>query len=280
MTFPISLKEMNPEAIYRPLLNRCWRVAAHSSSIQEALEHLQQASITNPQFIEIKIMISGLRACLGNSKEFTSFLNSTKANHPLVQSFKWVLSLPKLPKILFNRWQSLKEGIRLADTSRPFYEFGVWKGESFKYLIENGFTRGFGFDTFTGLPEPWHTIQPKGGLSANGQIPNISKGKFIVGEFKDTLPKFFSQQRPLAGLINFDADLYSSTLCALNYSKEIIDERTILVFDEFIEVLNRNWKLDEYQALTEFCKKYKMKYTVLTISFFDLQAIIKLEKVI
>tara|TARA_R100000750_G_C2326684_1_gene88471 strand:- start:88 stop:408 length:321 start_codon:yes stop_codon:yes gene_type:complete len=98
MTFPISLKEMNPEAIYRPLLNRCWRVAAHSSSIQEALEHLQQASITNPQFIEIKIMISGLRACLGNSKEFTSFLNSTKANHPLVQSlngFCLFLSFPK-----------------------------------------------------------------------------------------------------------------------------------------------------------------------------------------
>ena len=38
--------------------------------------------------------------------------------------------------------------------SRPFYEFGV-TGTSFRYFI-GSFQKGFGFDTFSGLPEDWH----------------------------------------------------------------------------------------------------------------------------
>ena len=54
-------------------------------------------------------------------------------------------------------------------------------------------------------------------------------------------------------MINLDADLYSSTLQALNYSKSIIDEKTtFLIFDEFL--MNENWEKDEYKALEEFCK--------------------------
>ena len=38
--------------------------------------------------------------------------------------------------------------------SRPFYEYGVWTASSFKYLIKY-FDKGYGFDTFIGLPEDW-----------------------------------------------------------------------------------------------------------------------------
>ena len=82
----------------------------------------------------------------------------------------------------------------------------------------------------------------------------IAGGEFIVGEFKRTLPKFFSKKRPLASLINFDADLYSSTLCALNYSNKVIDEKSILIFDEFLA--NNYWEEDEYKALNEFCDNF------------------------
>ena len=155
---------------------------------------------------------------------------------------------------------------------RPFYEFGVWRGESFKYLIST-FKKGYGFDTFEGLPEDWHKTQ-KGSYSADGIIPKIDGGKFIEGEFEDTLPNFFAKPRPMASIINFDADLYSSTICALNYSKSVIDKYTILIFDEFI--INSCWEQDEYKALNEFCSINNLTYEVLAISYMTKQVAVKL----
>ena len=150
---------------------------------------------------------------------------------------------------------------------RPFYEFGVWRGESFKYLI-NTFKKGYGFDTFEGLPEDWHQ-EKKGSYSAAGIIPHIDGGTFIAGKFEETLPIFHAKPRPMASLINFDADLYSSTLCALNYSKSVIDKDTILIFDEFI--INKTWEQDEYKALNEFCSNNNLTYEVLAVSYFTMQ---------
>ena len=107
-------------------------------------------------------------------------------------------------------------------------------------------------------------------------MPKITGGKFIVGKFADTLPKFFSVKKPLASLINFDADLYSSTLCALNYSRKVIDKKSILIFDEFL--MNKNWEQDEYKALNEFCDNFNFSYNVLAVSFFSKQVAIKLKK--
>ena len=194
--------------------------------------------------------------------------------HPLTRSIKWVFSLPQLPKIFFDRWNFFNAVVRLADKSRPFYEFGVWTGISFKHLIKT-FKTGYGFDTFTGLPESWHNVA-QGTFSSFGSVPKIKGGEFIVGKFEDTLPKFFSKKRPLASLINFDADLYSSTLCALNYSNKVIDKKSILIFDEFLT--NEYWEEDEYKALNEFCDNFSMSYDVLAVSFYSKQVAVKLKK--
>ena len=164
--------------------------------------------------------------------------------------------------------------LALADGSKPFYEFGVWNGVSFKYLIKT-FKKGYGFDTFTGIPDTWHN-EPKGNYTNFGKIPEIKGGEFIVGKFEDTLPKFFSEKRPLASLINFDADLYSSTICALNNSKKVINENTILLFDEFI--MNDKWEEDEFKALNEFCTSIGASYEVLAISLSTKQVAVKLKK--
>ena len=78
----------------------------------------------------------------------------------------------------------------------------------------------------------------------------------------------------MASIINFDADLYSSTICALKFSKPVIDEHTILIFDEFI--MNENWEEDEYKALEEFCYNNHFEYEVLGISFFTKQVAVRL----
>jgi hypothetical protein len=160
----------------------------------------------------------------------------------------------------------------LSKKGRPFYEFGVWRGDAFRYLIKT-FKKGYGFDTFEGLPEDWHN-EKAGSYSSYGNIPKIKGGEFIVGKFEDTLPNFFAEVRPKASIINFDADLYSSTICALNFAKPVMDKHTILIFDEFI--VNKNWEKDEYKALEEFCANNHYTYEVLALSFFTKQVAVKI----
>jgi len=262
--------EINPSYV-----DGYWNLHSFASDIDEALTILKKLYEIDNKFIKAKIMISALQGFKGNFNEFDALINSTESSHPYVRSIKWIFSLPKLPKIFFNRWNFYDAVIALTENSRPFYEFGVWYGISFQYLINN-FKEGFGFDTFTGIPESWHDSQPKGAYSTFGSVPKIEGGKFIVGKFEDTLPKFFSKKRPLASLINFDADLYSSTVCALNYSNKVIDEKSILIFDEFI--MHKNWEQDEYKALNEFCDNLGISYEVLAVSFLTSQVAVKLKK--
>ena len=252
-----------------------WNLHSLASNIDEALTILKKLYDIDKKFIKARIMISALQGFKGNFNDFDVLIASPESDHPYTRSIKWVFSLAQLPKIFFNRWDFYNAVVGLADKSRPFYEFGVWNGISFQYFI-NTFVKGFGFDTFTGLPETWHDNQPKGAYSSFGSIPKIAGGEFIVGEFKRTLPKFFSKTRPLASLINFDADLYSSTLCALNYSNKVIDEKSILIFDEFLT--NKYWENDEYKALNEFCDNFSISYDVLAVSFYSKQVAIKLKK--
>ena len=251
-----------------------WNLHSHALDIDEALNILIKLNDIDNTFIKAKIMISALKGFKGKFEDFDTLIRSSESNHPMMRSIKWVFSLPKIPEIFFNRWNFFDAIVAQTDKSRPFYEFGVWNGISFKYLIKT-FKKGFGFDTFTGIPEDWHN-EPSGSYSSFGSIPKIKGGEFIVGKFENTLPKFFSKKRPLASLINFDADLYSSTLCALNYSNKVIDEKSILIFDELI--MNENWEKDEYKALNEFCDSLSISYDVIAVSFYSKQVAIKLKK--
>ena len=78
----------------------------------------------------------------------------------------------------------------------------------------------------------------------------------------------------MASVINYDADLYSSTLCALNYSKSVMDKHTVLIFDEFI--INESWEQDEFKALNEFCSINHYSYEVVAVSFSTKQVAVKL----
>ena len=248
-----------------------WNLHSLVSNIDEAIEILKKLIHIDNNHFNAKSMLACLEYFKGNHKNFNNLINS---NDSYIRSFKWVFSLPKLPKLFFNKKDFFDGVTAISDKSRPFYEFGVWNGVSFKYLIST-FGRGFGFDTFTGIPEKWHD-NPAGTYSSFGSIPQISGGEFIVGKFEDTLPKFFSKKRSVASLINFDADLYSSTICALNNTKDIIDEDTILVFDEFL--MNDRWEEDEYKALEEFCNNFNFSYDVLAVSFYTKQIGVKLKK--
>ncbi len=249
-----------------------WALYSLSNNIKEAEERINQCLQIDENYLKAKLTFSALKAHQGDKSFFNNLMESKYKDNPYMRSFKWVLSLANLPELFFNRWALFDSIIHQSKKDRPFYEFGVWRGDSFKYLI-NTFEKGYGFDTFEGLPEDWHNTK-KGTYSAEGLIPQINGGEFTVGKFENTLPTFFAQARPKASIINFDADLYSSTLCALNYSKPVIDKDTILIFDEFI--INKNWEQDEYKALNEFCSHNNLSYKVLAISYMTKQVAVQI----
>jgi tetratricopeptide (TPR) repeat protein len=249
-----------------------WNLHSTVDNSNHAKEIIELCLEQAPTFSDGIFTLAGLKAFSGDKSHFEKLMQTEFACHPILTSIEWLLSLPVLPEVHFNRWSVFDQAVNQSDVSRPFYEFGVWMGDSFKYLMRS-FDTGYGFDTFEGLPETWRSV-PKGTYTSYGAIPQIEGAQFVVGEFDDTLPKFFEKPRPKASLINFDADLYSSTLCALINARPVIDVDTILIFDEFI--INENWQQDEYKALNEFCMLKDFSYEVLIVSLFTKQAVVRL----
>lgn len=248
-----------------------WNMVGTAENSAEAETWVRRCLLADQDYLIAKIQLCVLKYFAGQRESFGDLLLSPLKDHPTVRSMQWVSNLPELPKLYFNRWSFFDSVIELSHKDRPFYEFGVFRGEAFKYLI-NTFKKGFGFDTFEGLPEDWHE-EKAGSYSSGGNIPRIAGGEFVAGKFEDSLPAFFSEPRSVASVINFDADLYSSTICALNHSKSIIDSQTILIFDEFI--VNEHWEQDEYKALNEFCIANGYTFEVLAVSFFTKQVAMK-----
>ena len=252
--------------------NAAWNRSSLAENISEAKSWMEHCLKLDQSYLHAKLTLSALRFYEGDKSDFDDLMQSSLKDHPYMRSFSWAFSLPKLPELYFHRWALFDHAVSQSIKGRPFYEFGVWRGEAFRYLIKT-FKKGYGFDTFEGIPEDWHD-ETAGSYSSDGNVPKIQGGEFIVGKFDDTLPTFFLEPRPMASVINFDADLYSSTICALNYAKPVIDQYTILIFDEFI--INKNWEQDEYKALNEFCCQNNFTYEVLAISFFTKQAAVRL----
>ena len=253
-----------------------WNLIGCEATVQGAEYWIDECLIVAPNHEKAKLTKAALRFYQGETSDFESLKQSVFNRHSFMRSYDWVFSLPKRPELHFNRWCFFDWVIEKSLSTRPFYEFGVWRGQAFKYLMKT-FKQGFGFDTFTGLPEDWvigKKLESAGTYTSDGLVPEVEGGEFIVGRFEDTLPAFFSEPRPTASLINFDADLYSSTICALRFSKPVIDERTLLVFDEFL--MNESWEQDEYRALNEFCRDHDCDYEVLAVSFFTKQVAVKL----
>ncbi len=254
-----------------------WNLYGTSQSIPEAKSWIDECLAADKNHVDAKLTDAALKFYQGDKADFDDLMQSDFKHHPLMRSFAWAFSLSKLPNLYFHRWAFFDAIVEQSIPSRPFYEFGVWRGESFKYLIKT-FKKGYGFDTFTGLPEDWHVGKGKyekaGAYSSDGNIPKIEGGEFIAGKFEDTLSIFFSEPRPLASVINFDADLYSSTICALNYSKSVMDKHTVLIFDQLIG--HECWEQDEFKALNEFVLKNNCTYEVVAISFFTNQVAVKL----
>jgi len=138
-----------------------------------------------------------------------------------------------------------------------YLEFGVYNGNSMRAIASRFLhpeARFVGFDSFEGLPEAWHTshVFEKGTFTTAGRVPATSDPRvsFVKGWFQNTLPEFLSTLDPPAQqpvLVQYDADLYSSTLFILTSLWHRIPHY-FFIFDEFMS--------EEIIALYDFSLAY------------------------
>ena len=154
----------------------------------------------------------------------------------------------------------------IAGNQFDYLEFGVFEGAAIKRwseLNKNPDSRFYGFDSFKGLPEDLNSIKKKGSFNVNGKIPEIEdrRVEFIKGWFHESLPQFLkSYRKPNKLVIHIDADLYSSTLFCLTKLDEFILKDTIVIFDEFYDLLH------EFLAFHDYTKSYYKNWEIVALT--------------
>ncbi len=168
-------------------------------------------------------------------------------------------------KFVYTKRESLFERVIVAenlDADIDYFEFGVSKGDSFRWWvnrIKNPNAKFHGFDTFTGLPEDWGLFK-KGDMANGNEPPQIddSRHTFYQGLFQQTLLPFLATYSPdRKKVIHLDADIYSATLYVLTLMTPYLKSGDILFFDEF------NVPMHEYKAFTEWANSFYIEYEVL-----------------
>jgi len=156
-------------------------------------------------------------------------------------------------------------------------EFGVYHGKTIRMIasyLPN--TLVHGFDTFSGIPEDWHSLTPKNSYSTHDKIPQAPENvQYHVGLFSDSLPGFLNDHpdKPIR-FMNIDCDLYSSTKDIFDAVHGRVHPGTIIIFDEYI--MNPHWKEDEYKAFQEAVTEYGWEYKYLGFSLVSQQAIVQI----
>lgn len=185
---------------------------------------------------------------------------------------KWIQQHKKLAhtdfysfKFDYSRREQLFEHVikqEELDSAIDYLEFGVSKGDSFKWWtarISHPEARFYGFDTFTGLPEDWGPFK-KGDMSSGESLPEINDDRyqFHQGLFQQTLLPFLANFDPSRKkVIHMDADLYTATLYVLTLMTPYLRAGDVIFFDEF------NVPQHEYKAFTEWANSFYIHYEVL-----------------
>ena len=150
-------------------------------------------------------------------------------------------------------------------------EFGVAGGHSTRKIREvvslletenfNGSPKAiFACDSFLGLPEKFENLR----VGYFKQSPPKIRGvEIVVGYFEDSLTSALKKKIGKVSFVHFDADLYSSTLCCLNWITPLLQPGTLLLFDEFYSE-----KESEKRAFEEWSKSHGKKIRTLKTAEF------------
>jgi hypothetical protein len=133
-----------------------------------------------------------------------------------------------------------------------FIEFGVADGDSARVLARvKGNRKFFALDSFEGLPEKFENAEI-GSFAC--KPPRIRGVEIVKGYFEASLTPDLSRRVGRVAFAHLDADLFSSTMSALNWLTPLLDTGSILLFDEF---LGGNGA--EKRAFEEWCLSRKLQ---------------------
>ena len=183
------------------------------------------------------------------------------------EEFKYILWLDRVYSLI-------------KETPGHIVEVGVARGRNsiiFGHLIkmsgESSTRRYYGFDTFSGYTEEdlkSNKHLSKGSftntslefVSERLQKTNLSSlCSLIKGDIRDTLPNFlhntttdrFQKGNFQAAMLYIDCNAYEPALHAMELFKPFMAPGGVICIDEKMQG-------GETKALTEFCRKYKLKY--------------------
>jgi hypothetical protein len=149
-------------------------------------------------------------------------------------------------------WRSTSGRLRSGRVT--ILEFGVASGAATRFWLStlaNPELRWHGFDTFTGLPQPWIRggvqFADAGEFDVGGRPPDIVDPRVTwhVGRIEDTLPK---AELDLASrlCVLFDLDLYEPSAFALEWLSGHFKRGDLLYFDEGYDPWHERRALDEF----------------------------------
>ena len=160
----------------------------------------------------------------------------------------------------------LRDAMKFASSSRipgDYLEFGVKKGGSFSAAYHLAQRTGienpsyglptmhfYAFDSFKGLPEITETDEDEDLTFQQGDFAyskrefvetlrtdrvDLAKVTIVPGWYKDVLNKVTSEKLSLtlAAVIYIDCDLYTSTVCVLDFIAAYVQDGTVLIFDDW-----------------------------------------------
>ena len=151
--------------------------------------------------------------------------------------------------------------VAIKNVPIDYLEFGVFRGWSMKQWLEinkHPESRFIGFDCFKGLPERWMKGRPVGHFNVDGELPqlNDTRVEFVSGLFQHTLPDFLRTYRAERQVVvHIDCDLYSGTLFCLASLHPHMPPGTIVMFDEFYDLLHEFAGFHEYH--TTFMREWE-----------------------
>ena len=166
----------------------------------------------------------------------------------------------------FSDYKKIMSEISKNRVIGDYFEFGVYKGRSlilFYYLAKKmGMRiRFFGFDSFAGLPESEGKVFHKGQFSFSQESlkkylekVGVTNNIFLIkGYYSQSLKKelFTHYKLEKASVIHIDCDLYISTKEVLNFIEPLLQNGTILIFDDWGSFGN-NDSLGQKRAFQEF----------------------------
>lgn len=203
------------------------------------------------------------------SSPYTNALNQVyDANTCDVENFR---TFP----IVIDRLRQLRATYAMSPSEGYSLEFGVFNGHSIRSMAHKFRRDHFhGFDSFEGLPEPWHLSDEavyEAGHFHLQSLPTVPANVTLIkGFFDQTLEGWLEKNPGPVRFIHEDPDLYSSAKYTMDLLTDRIVDGTVIVFDELCDWedsgIYPNWPEGEWKALREWLEATGLKFRILSRS--------------